>query len=103
MLTVIEIVSFFILATESKSCQNIGGTLLEGDDGKSSCYLYHKGRHIYDFEASKKYCQKFGGNMVTISGPKDQANVFRMIKSGITANKNSVLNSKIKQMLEKYY
>merc|ERR1711981_1240452 len=75
--------------TESRPCQDIGGTLLEGDDGKPSCYLYHKGRHIYDFEASKQYCEGFGGSLVTINGPKDQENVFQMIKSGITARKNS--------------
>ena len=85
------------------SCQNIGGTLLEGDDGTFSCYLYHKGRHNYDFEASKKYCEKFGGDMVTITGPKDQENVFRMIKSGITANKNSVSNSEIILMFENFF
>ena len=81
----------FIIATKSNSCQHFGGILLEGDDGKQSCYLYHKGRHIYDFEASQKYCAEFGGNLVTINGPKDQANVYRMIRNGIAPNKNSVL------------
>ena len=81
------------LAPESNSCQNFGGTLLEGDDGKQSCYIYHKGRHIYDFEASQKYCAEFGGNLVTINGPNDQANVYRMIRNGIAPNKNSVFYS----------
>ena len=82
---------YYISATESSSCQDFGGTLLEGDDGKLSCYLYHKGRHIYDFEASKQYCEEFGGSLVTINGPKDQENAFKMIKRGITANQNSVI------------
>ena len=82
---------FFLSATESTPCEVIGGTLLQGDNGQSSCYLYHKGHHIYDFETSKQYCEGFGGALVTITGPKDQGNVFRMISDGITANANSVI------------
>ena len=80
----------FLSAPESIPCEAIEGTLLQGDNGKSSCYIYHKGQHIYDFDASKQYCEEFGGALVTITGPKDQENVFRMISDGITANANSV-------------
>ena len=83
--------AFLLSATESTPCEHIGGTLLQRDNGKSSCYLYHKGQHIYDFERSKQYCEEFGGALVTITGPKDQENVFRMISDGITANANSLI------------
>ena len=46
---------------------------------------------MYDFEMSKHYCEEFGGSLVTIKGPKDQANVYQMIQSGITASANSVM------------
>ena len=81
----------FLLATSTAPCESFGGTLLEGDNGRSSCYVYHKGQHIYDFEESKQYCEEFGGALVTITGPKDQENVIRMISNGITANANSVI------------
>ena len=82
---------FLFIETESTPCEVIGGTLLQGDTGESSCYLYHKGQHIYDFKASKQYCEEFGGALVTITGPKDQENALRMISDGITANANSVI------------
>ena len=67
--------------------------MLTGDDGRPKCYFYHKGQHMYDFEMSKHYCEEFGGSLVTIKGPKDQANVYQMIQSGITASANSVLST----------
>ena len=68
------------------------GTILTGDNGRPTCYFYHKGQHIYDFEMSKHYCEEFGGLLVTINGPKDQRNVFEMIEKGITASANSVMS-----------
>ena len=41
---------------------------------------------------SKHYCEEFGGLLVTMTGPKDQENVFEMIHRGITASANSVMN-----------
>ena len=66
--------------------------MLTGDDGRPTCYFYHKGQHIYNFEMSKHYCEEFGGSLVTIKGPKDQQNVYQMIQSGITASANSVMS-----------
>ena len=68
------------------------GTILLGDNGRPTCYFYHKGQHVYDFEMSKHYCEEFGGSLVTIKGPKDQQNVYQMIQSGITASANSVMS-----------
>ena len=82
--------SVYIDSVLDNLCNNFGGRILRGDDNVPSCYLYHKGAHIYDFEASKQYCQEFGGFLATIQGPRDQENVFRMISDGITANANSV-------------
>ena len=83
-------------------CENFGGTVLDGDNGRTSCYLYHKGQHVYDFDASKQYCEEFGGSLVTINGPKDQENVFRMIKNGITADSNSVIQIIILKMISPF-
>ena len=92
MLQIKEIVIFFLWPIEPIPEQCEFGTILTGDNGRPTCYFYHKGQHIYDFEMSKDYCEEFGGLLVTIKGPKDQENVFQMIQSGITASANSVMN-----------
>ena len=89
---IIEIIIFFLWSIEPIPEQCEFGTILTGDNGRPTCYFYHKGQHIYDFEMSKHYCEEFGGLLVTIKGPKDQENVFQMIQSGITASANSVMN-----------
>ena len=81
----------FLEPIESVPEQCEFGTMLTGEDGRPTCYFYHKGQHIYDFEMSKHYCEEFGGSLVTIKGPKDQENVYQMIQSGITAGANSVM------------
>ena len=92
MLQIKEIVIFFLWSIEPIPEQCEFGTILTGDNGRPTCYFYHKVQHIYDFEMSKHYCEEFGGSLVTMTGPKDQENVFQMIQSGITASANSVMN-----------
>ena len=89
---IIAIIIFSLWSLEPIPEQCEFGTILTGDNGRPTCYFYHKGQHKYDFEMSKHYCEEFGGSLVTIKGPTDQENVFQMIQRGITANANSVMS-----------
>ena len=69
------------MASLAAKCYGLAGQFLEGDDGKKTCYVMEVfSNSIYDRYRAQAFCKDKDGRLPEIRGPKDQANVMKMVK-----------------------
>ena len=55
--------------------------ILERDNGKQVCYIFKTFRTARkNYESSKRFCNRKGGILPEIKGPKDQSNIKTILR-----------------------
>merc|ERR1711997_826646 len=83
MLYIFKIDPGAIQESDEPSCIGDGYSTAIRDDGSKICYFFQDFRQFnHSYDDTRIYCHDKNMTMVDIKGPKDDANVYKLIEKG---------------------